>query len=95
MVQRLRDEAHRFAITFHRSKRGRSMVASTLEGLQGLGPARRERLMEQFGSLDGLRACTLDELVAVPWLPDDVARRLYDHLRAPHPPALRKARDDD
>jgi excinuclease ABC subunit C len=83
LVQRIRDEAHRFAITFHRSKRGRSMVASTLEGVEGLGPARRERLLAQFGSLDALRGATLDELEALAWLPDDVAARLYDHLRAP------------
>ena len=62
LVQRMRDEAHRFAITFHRSKRGKSMVASSLTGVEGLGPARRERLLAHFGSLDALRPATLDEL---------------------------------
>ena len=61
----MRDEAHRFAITFHRSKRGKSMVASSLAGIEGLGPARRERLLERFGSLDALRQATLDELDAL------------------------------
>ena len=61
------------------------MVASTLEGVEGLGPARRERLLEEFGSLDALRAATFDELDALAWLPHDVAVRLYDHLRAPSP----------
>lgn len=95
LVQRLRDEAHRFAITFHRSKRGKSMVASTLSGVDGLGPARRERLLTQFGSLDALRHATLDELDAIAWLPSDVATRLYDHLQAPAQPKPTKGSDDE
>ncbi len=95
LVQRIRDEAHRFAITFHRSKRGRSMVASSLEGVEGLGPARRERLLEAFGSLNALRQATLDELDALAWLPSDVATRLYDHLRAPTAPRPTKDSDDE
>jgi len=95
LVQRVRDEAHRFAITFHRSKRGKSMVASSLSGIEGLGPARRERLLGAFGSLDALRQATLDELEALAWLPGDVARRLYDHLRAPSPPKPAKGSDDE
>jgi len=90
LVQRIRDEAHRFAITFHRSKRGRSMVASTLSGVEGLGEARRERLLAQFGSLDSLRHASLEELTALAWLPDTVATRLYDHLQAPTLPRLEK-----
>ena len=90
LVQRIRDEAHRFAITFHRSKRGRSMVASTLSGVKGLGEARRERLLAQFGSLDSLRHASLEELTALAWLPDTVATRLYDHLQAPTQPRLEK-----
>ena len=95
LVQRLRDEAHRFAIAFHRSKRGKSMVASTLEGIDGLGPARRERLLVQFGSLDALRHATLGELEALAWLPSEVAGRLYDHLQAPHPSQPTKGGMDD
>jgi excinuclease ABC subunit C len=95
LVQRVRDEAHRFAVTFHRSKRGRSMVASTLEGVEGLGPARRGRLLETFGSLDALRHASFEEFDAVAWLPRDVAVRLYDHLRAPAPVAPRKRSDDE
>ncbi|HUY43844.1 MAG TPA: excinuclease ABC subunit UvrC [Acidimicrobiales bacterium] len=90
LVQRVRDEAHRFAVTFHRSKRGKSMVASSLEGVAGLGPARRERLLERFGSLDAMRHATLDEFEALAWLPSDIARRLYDHLQAPPPPRATK-----
>ncbi len=95
LVQRIRDEAHRFAITFHRSKRGRSMVASSLEGVDGLGPARRDRLLQAFGSLNALRQATFEELDALAWLPSDVARRLYDHLRAPTAPRPTKGSDDE
>ncbi len=95
LVQRIRDEAHRFAITFHRSKRGKSMVASTLSGVEGLGPARQERLLTQFGSLDDLRRASLDELGALAWLPSDVATRLYDHLQAPATPKPTKGSDDE
>jgi excinuclease ABC subunit C len=95
LVQRIRDEAHRFAITFHRSKRGKSMVASTLSGVEGLGPARQEKLLAQFGSLDELRRASLDELGALAWLPSDVATRLYDHLQAPAQPKPTKGSDDE
>ncbi len=80
LVQRIRDEAHRFAITFHRSTRGRAMVASALDGVAGLGPARRERLLAAYGSLDRVRAATREELSALGWLPRSVAVTLYDHL---------------
>jgi excinuclease ABC subunit C len=95
LVQRIRDEAHRFAITFHRTKRGRSMVASSLEGVAGLGPARRERLLAAFGSLDALRRATREDLAALTWLPEDVATRLYDHLQAPRAPRPTKGSADD
>lgn len=95
LVQRVRDEAHRFAISFHRSKRGKSMVASTLSGIEGLGPARRERLLAEFGSLDALRRATSDELRALTWLPDDVAARLYDRLHAPSRPRPAKGSPHD
>jgi excinuclease ABC subunit C len=80
MVQRLRDEAHRFAITFHRSTRGKSMVSSVLDGIPGMGPKRISRLMEVFGSLDAIRDASLDALEKG-GLPRPVAGALYDHLR--------------
>jgi excinuclease ABC subunit C len=95
LVQRIRDEAHRFAITFHRSKRAKSMVASSLEGVVGLGPSRRERLMIEFGSLDGLRQATLADLEALAWLPQSVARNIYDHLQAPSGPRPTKGSTGD
>ena len=96
LVQRIRDEAHRFAITFHRSKRGRSMVATVLDEVPGLGPKRRDRLMLEMGSLDHLRAASLEDLRALGWLPESVAQSIYDRLRAPGAPRLEKGspRDD-
>lgn len=90
LVQRIRDEAHRFAISFHRSKRGRSMVETSLAGIAGIGPARRERLMTEFGSVDALRRASLDELRTLKWLPAELAQTLYDHLQAPSAPRLTK-----
>jgi excinuclease ABC subunit C len=95
LVQRIRDEAHRFAISFHRTKRAKSMVATLLDGVNGLGPKRRERLMLQMGSLENLRAATLDELTTLEWLPDVVAQNIYDRLRAPSAPRLAKGTKDD
>jgi excinuclease ABC subunit C len=80
LLQRIRDEAHRFAISFHRSTRGRAMTASLLDGVEGLGAARRERLLETFGSVGAIREAPLDELLALSWLPSDVARRVHSRL---------------
>ncbi|WP_448609151.1 excinuclease ABC subunit UvrC [Geodermatophilus sp. URMC 60] len=66
LLQRVRDEAHRFAITYHRQKRSTSMLVSLLDDVPGLGETRRKALMKQFGSLKRLRNATVDELVAVP-----------------------------
>ncbi|MEE1617522.1 excinuclease ABC subunit UvrC [Brachybacterium sp. J153] len=65
LVQRLRDEAHRFAITFHRSKRGRAMQASALDGIPGLGPARRRALLDRFVTVSAIRAAREEDLVEV------------------------------
>jgi len=88
LVQRIRDEAHRFAISFQRSKRGKSMVASVLDGVSGLGPARQAQLLSEFGSIDDVRRATIDELAQISWLPESVAGRLYDHLHGPKSPTL-------
>jgi excinuclease ABC subunit C len=66
LLQRIRDEAHRFAITYHRQKRSTSMLVSLLDDVPGLGETRRKALMRQFGSLKRLRAATVEELTAVP-----------------------------
>ena len=66
LLQRVRDEAHRFAITFHRQKRSRAMTTSALDGIPGLGETRRKALLAHFGSLKRLRQASIDEVAAVP-----------------------------
>src|SRR5262249_2030370 len=66
LLQRVRDEAHRFAITFHRQKRSRAMTTSALDGIPGLGATRRKALLAHFGSLRRLRQASIDEVAAVP-----------------------------
>jgi len=66
LLQRVRDEAHRFAITFHRQRRSKSMVESTLDGVPGLGETRRKALLRHFGSLKRLRGATVADVMAVP-----------------------------
>jgi excinuclease ABC subunit C len=78
LLQRVRDEAHRFAITYHRQKRSTSMLVSMLDDVPGLGDTRRKALMKQFGSLKRLRAATVEELMAVP----GIGRRTADAVQA-------------
>ena len=66
LLQRVRDEAHRFAITYHRSKRSKRMTASALDSVRGLGEHRRKALVTHFGSLARLKEATVDEITAVP-----------------------------
>jgi excinuclease ABC subunit C len=80
LLQRVRDEAHRFAITHHRTRRDRAMTSSLLDELPGVGPVRKRALMAHFGSPDAIVAASREELQAVPGLPAKVARELYGHL---------------
>jgi excinuclease ABC subunit C len=80
LLQRVRDEAHRFAITHHRTRRDRAMTTSLLDELPGVGPARKRALLAYFGSPDGVVAASREELQAVPGLPAKVARELHGHL---------------
>ena len=80
MLQHIRDEAHRFANSFHRKLRGKQMVATPLDDVQGLGPVRKRRLVAHFGSLKALQSASLEEISALSWLPDEVARRVHDAL---------------
>ena len=80
LLQRVRDEAHRFAITHHRSRRDRAMTSSLLDELPGVGPARKRALLAHFGS-PGRRAGRFqEELQAVPGMPAKVARELHAFL---------------
>jgi len=76
LVKQVRDEAHRFAITFHRELRGKSMSASVLDDVEGLGPKRRKALMKRFGSFRRLRAASVDDIAAVPGIPRAVAENI-------------------
>jgi excinuclease ABC subunit C len=86
LLQRVRDEAHRFAITHHRSRRSRSMVESVLDDVPGLGEVRRKALLTRFGSLKRLRAATVDELALVPGIGRTTAESIAAAL---HQPPLR------
>jgi excinuclease ABC subunit C len=80
LLQQVRDEAHRFAITYHRQLRGKKMTTSVLDGVPGLGPSRSKRLLKEFGSVKKLRDVEEADLVALPWLPAAVARAVYARL---------------
>ena len=80
MLQRIRDESHRFAISYHRQLRGKRMLLSELDDVTGLGPRRRERLIEHFGSVPKLRSAALEDLLALSWLPSDVAEAVHERL---------------
>ena len=81
LVKQVRDEAHRFAITFHRELRGKAMTTSILDEVEGLGPKRKKALLKAFGSMKRLRAASLEELAAVAGIPHAVAEDLYAMLR--------------
>ncbi len=87
LLQRLRDEAHRFAISYHRTLRGKRMTLGALDGIGGLGPKRRERLMEQFGGLAELRKVSKEELLGVSWLPAEVGASVFERLHTPMAPS--------
>jgi excinuclease ABC subunit C len=80
LVQRIRDEAHRFAITYHRNVRGRTGLRSALDEVQGIGPKRKRELLRRFGSVKGIRAATLEELAAVPGMSLKQAKTLKSSL---------------
>ena len=86
LLQRLRDEAHRFAVTFHRQRRSRAMTTSALDGIPGLGESRRKALLAHFGSVKRVRAASAQELTAVSGIGPALAERIAAELRA-SPPA--------
>jgi excinuclease ABC subunit C len=80
LVQRIRDEAHRFAITYHRNVRQKHAVTSQIDGVPGIGPAKRKALIKVFGSVRGIKAATLDEIAAVPGMNASLAATVKEHL---------------
>jgi excinuclease ABC subunit C len=83
MLERLRDEAHRFAITHHRKLRGKASLHSSLEEIPGVGAQRRRLLLRHFGSLKNIKAASLSELESVAGLPETVARTVHGFFHAP------------
>ena len=82
LIKQVRDEAHRFAITFHRELRDKAMTVSILDEVEGIGPRRKKDIMKHFGSMKRLREASVEEISAVKGVSEDVARALYDTLRA-------------
>ena len=81
LIKQVRDESHRFAITFHRELRDKAMTRSILDEVPGVGPTRRKALLKHFGSIKKLRQATVEEIAAVKGIPADVAQAVYDYLR--------------
>lgn len=82
LIKQVRDESHRFAITFHRELRDKAMSVSILDDIDGVGPKRKKAIMRHFGSLRRLRAASVDEIASVRGVPQSVAQDVYDTLRA-------------
>ena len=83
LLQRIRDEAHRFAVSFHRELRGKRMTKSVLDDIPGLGEARRTRLLKELGGVTAVKRATEEELKALPWLPDSVGQAVWDKIHVP------------
>ncbi|MBA2793864.1 MAG: excinuclease ABC subunit UvrC, partial [Thermoleophilaceae bacterium] len=77
LLQRVRDEAHRFAVDFHRGRRDKAMTSSVLDDLPGVGPARKRAILQHFGTPERFLAASRDELEGVPGLPGRVAREIH------------------
>ena len=82
LIKQVRDESHRFAITFHRELRGKAMTVSVLDEVPGVGPTRKKAIMKRFGSMKRLRAASEAEIAEVPGVPAEVARSVFESLRA-------------
>ncbi|MDG2351346.1 MAG: excinuclease ABC subunit UvrC [Acidimicrobiales bacterium] len=80
MLQRIRDESHRFAVEYHRKLRGKRMTESVLDGIPGLGEKRKSRLLKEYGSLKRIKESTFEELNAIKWLPENVAGEVAKKL---------------
>ena len=81
LLQRIRDESHRFAVNYHRVLRKKRMTRSVLDDISGLGDVRRKRLIKEFGGVRKGQQASLDELLALTWLPDPVAHAGYDRTQ--------------
>ncbi len=85
LLQRIRDEAHRFAISYHRELRGKRMTKSALDDIPGLGPARKKRLTKELGGVNAVKRAPLEDLQQLSWLPNSVAEAIYAKLHGVGP----------
>ena len=85
VLQHIRDEAHRFAVAYHRKKRAKRALHSELDDIPGVGPARRKVLLKRFGSVARLRTASLGELQQTPGVGPSLAQTIYDHLHRLEP----------
>jgi excinuclease ABC subunit C len=85
LLQRLRDEAHRFAITYHRTLRSKRLSHSVLEEIEGLGRKRKQNLIRYFGSVEAIAAAEAEEIAKVPGVPGTLAQRIKEHLKTHDP----------
>jgi excinuclease ABC subunit C len=85
LLQQIRDEAHRFAISYHRELRGKRMTRGALDAIPGLGEKRKRRLIAELGGVGRVRTASPEDLHALAWLPDTVADAVYRHLHPDHP----------
>jgi excinuclease ABC subunit C len=80
LIQEVRDEAHRFAVSGHRARRGKAGRSSRLEEISGIGPKRRKALISRFGGLQGISDAGVDQLTAVPGISRELAEKIYAAL---------------
>ena len=83
MLKRIRDEAHRFANSFHRELRDKRMVSSALDGIAGLGEARKKKIIKAFCGVNAVKKASPEELQAQTWLPEDVAQAIFNKFNTP------------
>ncbi len=81
LITRIQDEAHRFAIEYHRSLRSKAQVKSVLDEIPGVGPARRKALMRHFGSINEIKEASVETLCEVPEIPEHIGKQIYEFFR--------------
>ncbi|MFB0564039.1 MAG: helix-hairpin-helix domain-containing protein, partial [Candidatus Lokiarchaeia archaeon] len=81
LLQRVRDEAHRFALSYHKKLREKKLKKSILESIPGVGRKRRNELLKHFGSIENLRNATVEEIKSVPSISEELAKKIHDNLR--------------
>ena len=91
VLQHLRDEAHRFAVTYHRQKRARRALASPLDEVPGIGPSRKKALLKRFGSLSRLARAEVDDIAATPGIGPELARAVNERLTGVAPAQRRES----